>query len=139
MAGSTRRRRAFLKSVLCFGLACGSVLLIGANCGPKKVQGEYDVTGSGVSTASITFASPTQSNAQAISVSLPWSYSFPGTITEGAYQGTYVYLYAQADSGSFPSSITVTIKENGNVFQQATTAVSSGPITAAAVSISGTF
>jgi hypothetical protein len=129
-----------LKSIFCFGIVCAAILLIGGSCGPKKVQGEYDVTGStGVSTASITFASPIQSNAQATSVSLPWSYSFPGTITEGTYQGTYVYLYAQVDTGSSPAAVTVTIKENGDVFQQATTTVTSGSPTGAAVSVSGSF
>ncbi|MGH7739829.1 MAG: hypothetical protein ACREL1_06745 [bacterium] len=110
------------------------ISLSGASCGPKKVTGEYDVTGSGGAyTASVTFASPTQSNAQAISVTLPWTYSFPATITEGSFMGTYVYLYAQNDSGS--GTVTVTIKENDNVFQQGTT---TGGFPAA-VSVLGTF
>ena len=135
----THRKKLFLKSFIFFGIACGATVLIGASCGPKKVQGGYDVTGSGVLTASITFASPTQSNAQASGVTLPWSYSFPGTITEGTYQGTYVYIYAQVDSGSSPAAVTVTIKENGNIFQQATTTIASGSPAGAAVSVSGTF
>jgi hypothetical protein len=126
-------KRAFFFIV--WGVVVGLGLsLSGASCGAKKVAGEYDVQGSaGVTSASITFASPIQSNAQAISVSLPWTYSFPGTITEGTYMGTYVYLYAQNNTAS--GALTVTIKENDNVFQQGST---SGGFPAA-VSVSGTF
>jgi hypothetical protein len=127
-------QRILLQSFIWAGVATLAVALGGSSCGAKKVTGEYDVQGSpGVTSASITFASPIQSNAQAISVSLPWTYSFPGTITEGTYMGTYVYLYAQNDTGS--GSLTVTIKENDNVFQQGST---TGGFPAA-VSVSGTF
>ncbi len=122
-----------------FLLAWGAVLglgltLSGSSCGPKHVTGEYDVQGStGATTASVTFASPTNSASQTIGVSLPWTYSFPASITEGPYLGTYVYLAAQNESGS--GSVTVTIKEDGNIVQQRETL----PGSSVPVTVFGTF
>ena len=111
--------------------------LSGATCGPKKVTAEYIVTGvGGAATASITYASPYQSNASATSISLlssPWTFSFPATITEGVYTGSYVFLYAQNDSGS--GLLSVTIMEDQRVFGAAST-IGGFP---AAVSVGGTF
>ena len=124
--------RAFF-FLLAWGLALGLGLTLSvSSCGPKRVTGEYDVTGS-AGVASVTYASPTNSNTQAISVTLPWTYSFPVSITEGPYLGTLVYLAAQNDSGS--GSVTVTIKEDGNIFQQRET-IGGYP---AAVTVNGTF
>ncbi len=114
-----------------------SLTLSGSSCGPKHVTLEYDVTGSGgvTNSASITYASPIQSNAATLGVSLPWTISLPATITEGTYMGTYVYLYAQNNGSDASSALTVTIKENGAIFNQAST-IGAFP---AAVSIYGTF
>jgi hypothetical protein len=128
-----------------FLLAWGTVLglgltLSGSSCGPKQVTLEYDVTGSGgvTNSASVTYSRtipPVQSNVATLGVTLPWTISFPATITEGTYMGSYVYLYAQNNTSDPNSILTVTIKENGAIFSQAAVTGASP----AAVSINGTF
>lgn len=89
----------------------------GCSNGPKSVPGQYQVTGSaGVTSASVTYALPSGASSNAISVTLPWSYSFMGNETEGNSQGTVAYLSAQNDSNT--GSITVTINENSRAIQQ---------------------
>lgn len=89
---------------------------IGCTTGPKNAAGEYQVTGSaGVASASITYLLPTGVSASAISVALPWNYSFTGVQTEGNYQGTNVSLSAQNNSSA--GSVTVTILDNNNIYQ----------------------
>jgi hypothetical protein len=82
----------------------------------------------------VTYAVPTGGNTAAISVTLPWSYSFTGVETEGSYQGTAVYLSAYNDSST--GSVTVTILQNGRVYEQSwETWISGQP----AVTIVGNF
>jgi hypothetical protein len=110
--------------------------LSGSSCGPKKVTAEYIVTltgAGGPATASITYAAPYQSDAVSISLSSPWTFSFPATITEGVYTGTYVFLYAQNDSNA--GELSVTILEDGRLFGQAST-IGGFP---AAVTVNGNF
>ena len=98
--------------------ACLAVLgAVGCASGPKSVAGEYQVTGSsGVASASVTYLLPTGVSAAAISVTLPWTYSFTGVESEGNYAGTNVSLSAQNNSNA--GSVTVTIVDNGRIYQQ---------------------
>jgi hypothetical protein len=91
-------------------------LLPGCATGPNIIQGEYEVTGSsGVNSASITYLQPSGVTSFAVSVALPWTYSFNANETEGNYQGSSVYLSAQNDTGS--GSVTVVILESGTVYE----------------------
>lgn len=86
------------------------------------MQGTYQVTGSAGVTVNLVYAlSGYGSNSQAVSQTLPWSTTFTGYESEGSYQGTYVYLMATNDlpntAGNQQSSVTITILENGSVFQ----------------------
>ncbi len=114
-----------------------AVLILGwgaTGCsGPKSLQGEYQVVGSGgASSASVTYLTPAGASTGAVSVSLPWSYSFTGYETEGSYKGTSVSLSAQNDSGA--GSVTVIINEDSKVFQQ-----SWATWPQAAITVLGTF
>lgn len=85
--------------------------------GPNKVQGEYEVNGAnGATLATVGFALPSGATTNAVSVTLPWSYTFTGYETEGPYQGTTLSLSAQNDSNS--GSVSVVILQNGSVYEQ---------------------
>ncbi len=112
------------KTNIYLGLALTFLVWEAAGCsgGAKQVQGTYQVTGSSGVTVNIVYAqSGYGSNSQAISQTLPWSSTFTAYETEGSYQGTYVYLAATNDlpniAANQQSAITITILENGTVFQ----------------------
>lgn len=109
--------RAFLRHLWLFPLLTLMSCVIGCSSSPKTLSGEYQVTGSaGVASASITYLLPSGANASAISVTLPWNYTFSGLESEGSYQGTSLSLSAQNNSGA--GSVTVAILENNNVLQR---------------------
>jgi len=98
----------------------------GCSSGAKQVQGTYQVTGSSGVTANITYAPSGQgSTSYAVNQTLPWQDNFTAYETEGGYTGSYVSLIATNDlpngSNNAASSVTVTILENGKVFQTGST------------------
>ncbi len=100
--------------------------------GPKAVTGTYEVTGSAGVVANITYApSGLGSNSTAVSQTLPWQSKFNGYETEGSYQGTYVFLSAVNDApAASSSSITITILEDNQVYQQPNYTIGGGnPVT----------
>jgi hypothetical protein len=111
-----------------------SVLLMGLmSCGgAKEVSGTYEVTGSAGVVANITYApSGLGSNSTAVSQTLPWQSQFTGYETEGSYQGSYVFLSAVNDApAASSSSITITILEDNQVYQQPNYTIGGGnPVT----------
>ena len=117
--------------IFTFGLAflMGGLVSCG---GPKEVYGTYEVTGTAGTVANITYApSGLGSNATAVSQTLPWQTQFTGYETEGSYQGTYVFLSAVNDApATASSSITITILEDNQVYQQPNYTIGGGnPVT----------